>query len=141
MALKITKAEVWAGDIPDQPGGLAGILDPLSEAGVDLDFVIARRQPDKPGQGVVFLTPVKGKKGQNAAKAAGLKPATSIGTLRVEGPNKAGMSGRIMHALGDAGINVRGVSGAAMGKQFVIYLGFDGAADADQAAKVLKKIK
>ena len=58
MTLTITKAQVWAGDIEDQPGGLAAVLEPLGKAGVDLDFLIARRRAEKPGHGVVFLTPV-----------------------------------------------------------------------------------
>jgi hypothetical protein len=141
MALTISKAQVWAGDIEDRPGGLANLLEPLGKAGVDLEFLIARRQAEKPGQGVVFLTPIKGKKGQDASRAAGLVPTKTIGTLRIEGANRAGAGAKIARALADAGVNVRGVSAATFGKQFVAYLGFDGAGDADKAAKALRKMK
>jgi hypothetical protein len=42
-------------------------------------------------------------------------------------------------ALADAGINLRGVSGAAIGRQSVAYFAFDSAEDAVSALKILKK--
>ena len=52
--------DVWSAGIDDKPGGLAKVLSGLRDAGADLDFVIARRAPDKPGNGVVFVTPLRG---------------------------------------------------------------------------------
>jgi hypothetical protein len=62
MSLKVTKIDVWSGAIQDQPGGLSGVLRQFAEANADLEMVVARRQPDKPGAGIVFLAPVKGPK-------------------------------------------------------------------------------
>ena len=45
MALKVTKVDVWAGEMQDQPGGLAQILEALASARASVDCVIARRQP------------------------------------------------------------------------------------------------
>ena len=56
MALKIANVDVWAATIKDRPGGVAEKLAALSKAGANLAFVIARRQADKPGKGVVFVT-------------------------------------------------------------------------------------
>jgi hypothetical protein len=42
-------------------------------------------------------------------------------------------------ALAEAGINLRGLSAAALGRQFVAHLAFDGAADAIKAARILKR--
>ncbi len=137
MPLKITKADVWAGDIPDQPGGLARVLDALSGARANIECCIARRQADRPGVGMVFVTPVKGKKAQDAARSAGLSPA-NMGTLRVEGPDKAGTGAKLSRAVADAGINMRGCSAAVVGNKFVCYCGFDSASDADRAAKAMK---
>jgi hypothetical protein len=141
MVLKVTKVEVWAAEMQDQPGGLAGILEPLAGAGASLQCVIARRRADKPGSGVVFITPIKGKKVLAAAQSAGINCAATIPTLRVEGPDKPGLGARMMRAIADAGINVRGVSALALGRQFAAYIGFDSAADAGAAAKALRKVK
>ena len=73
MALEITQVEVWAATIEDRPGGLDEKLDPLAKAGANLEFVIARRTPNKPGEGVVFVTPIEGDAAVEAATAAGCK--------------------------------------------------------------------
>ena len=138
MALKITKAQIWTAKLQDKPGSLAAALDSLAAAGADLDCVIARRAPDKPGIGVVYLTPVTGRKAIAAADAAGVQPAKNMATLRVEGPNKPGIGAKMMRAIAGVGVNVRGVSAVAMGNKFVAFIGLDNPADADAAAKALK---
>jgi predicted amino acid-binding ACT domain protein len=60
--------------------------------------------------------------------------------LKVEGDDAPGLGARIAAAIADAGINLRGVSAATMGRKFVAYLGFDNAADATKAARALKKL-
>jgi hypothetical protein len=141
MALKITKVDVWAGEIPDIAGGLARKLEALADARASLACVIARRQPERPGTGVVFVSPVKGKKAQAAAQAAGLSLASDIATLRVEGPDKPGLGSRLTRAIADAGINLRGLSAAVLGNKFVAYFGFDNDDDASRATKALKSVK
>lgn len=138
MALQVTKVDVWAGEMADQPGGLARILEELADAGADVECVIARRQPDKPGTGTVFISPISGARAQKAATAAGLSKAANIATLRVEGPDKPGLGGRLTRAVADAGVNTRGVSAAVLGNKFVAYIGFDSADDANRAAKAMK---
>src|SRR5438093_1284967 len=59
MPQTVSKIEVWTGEIEDKPGALDAKLQPLAAAGVDLTFLIARRQADRPGRGVVFLAPLK----------------------------------------------------------------------------------
>ena len=138
MALKVAKVDVWAVEIADEPGGLAGVLSAMAGAGASLDCVIARRQADKFRAGVVFLTPVKGKKPQAVAASVGLKHAEDLATLRVEGPDKPGFGSTLAAAIADAGINMRGLSAMTCGKNFVAYLGFDTEQDADRAAKAMK---
>lgn len=140
MALKVTKVEVWAGEMQDKPGELARILGALADAGANIECVIGRRQPDKPGTGVVFVTPIRGKKVQAAAQSAGLSPASNVPTLRVEGADKPGLGAKLASAIADAGVNLRGVSAAVIGKKFVVYFGFDSADDAAKAARALKKL-
>jgi hypothetical protein len=139
MAYSIKKVEVWAGEVADRPGGLADKIDALSGAGANLEFVIARRSPDKPGTGVVFVTPIKGAKQKGAAQSAGLTTTDSLHSVRVDGPDKAGLGAKMAKALADAGINLRGISAAALGRRAVSYFAFDSAADAENAVRVLKK--
>jgi|SRR5262245_8691818 len=139
MAYSIKKVDVWAGEVADRPGGLASTVSALSKAGANLEFVIARRAPDKPGTGVVFVTPIKGAKQKSAAQAAGLGTTDSLHSVRVEGPDRAGLGAKMTDALAGAGINLRGLSGAAIGRRAVSYLAFDSAADAATAISVLRK--
>jgi hypothetical protein len=139
MAYSVKKVEVWAGEIADRPGGLAGTVEALSGAGANLEFIVARRAPDKPGTGVVFLTPIKGAKQKGAAQANGLATTDSLHSVRVEGADKAGLGAKMTNALAEAGINLRGLSAAALGRRGVSYFAFDSAADADAAIRVLKK--
>jgi hypothetical protein len=44
MPLKVTKIDVWSGEIQDQPGGLAGVLRQLAGASANLEMVVARGQ-------------------------------------------------------------------------------------------------
>jgi hypothetical protein len=139
MAYSIRKVDVWAAEIDDRPGGLADKLEALTRTGASLEFIIARRAPDKPGRGVVFLTPVKTAKQKQAATDAGFSTTSSLQSVRVEGPDKPGLGSKMTLALGEAGINLRGLSAAALGKKSVTYLAFDGAEDAANAIQILKK--
>ena len=139
MAYTVKKVDVWAGEIADRPGGLAATVSALSNAGANLEFIIARRAPDKPGTGVVFVTPIKGAKQKSAAQAAGLTTTDSVHSVRVEGPDRAGLGVKMTDALSAAGINLRGLSGAAIGRRAVSYLAFDSATDAASAIGLLRR--
>jgi hypothetical protein len=140
MKLKATRVDVWAASIKDRPGGLAGKLAALAEAGANLEFVVARRAPDKPGTGVVFVAPVTGGRRTRAARKAGFSKALGLHSVRVEGPDKPGLGARMSQVLADAGLNLRGLSAAAIGKRFVAYLAFDAAKDSAKAVGVLRRL-
>jgi hypothetical protein len=139
MAVKIQKLDVWVAEIRDEAGGLARVLEPLAAAGADLAFVIARRRPEAPGTGVVFLAGLKGAKQTKAAAAAGLVKTGDLTAARVEVTNKPGLLSRLMEKLAAAGISLRGVSASVTGTKCVIVFAFDTADDRDKAAKLLKK--
>ena len=139
MALKVTRVDTWAVTIEDRPGGLAGKLRALADGKANLEFVIARRAPDRRGEGVVFVTPVTGA-AQKAAKRAGFAKSATLHTVRIQGPDKPGEGARISAALANAGLNVRGLSAAAMGKTFVCHVALDSAADAAKAVRALRKL-
>jgi hypothetical protein len=141
MTLTVEKVEIWAGEILDHAGGLVRKLQPLAESDVDLTFLIARRQADKPGSGIVYLAGIQGAKQTKAALAAGFTKAADMGCLRVEAPNKLGAAAQVIGQVSAAGINLRGASASAVGKKCVLLLSFDSIGDRDQALKLLKKAK
>ena len=141
MALKVRKVDVWTGTIDDRPGGAAAALHALSEAGANLEMVLARRTPEQPGKGVLFVSPVKSAKAVNAAQGAGLGKPVGIHSLRVEGGDKPGLGAAICRALAGAGISFRGLTAIALGRKFVSYVACDTEEDAVRAVQVLRKLK
>lgn len=140
MTMQALKVDVWAATIADKPGGLHEKLQPLAEAGADLSFVIARRSSDRPGEGTVFLTPLRGTRQLNAAKKAGFKKTEQMHTLCVEGDDRPGLGAALTGALSEAGINLHGLSAAAHEGRALVYLGFDSAEDANKAARLIRRM-
>jgi len=140
MALKAKRVDTWAAAIEDQPGGLAAKLNALADARVNLEFVIARRAPDKPGTGVVFVTPIQGAAGTRAARAAGFAKTDTLHTVRAEGPDKRGEGARIAQALAEKGLNLRGLSAAAISKKFICHIAVDTATDAAKVVRILQRL-
>ncbi len=139
MAIIVSKVDVWSGEIEDRSGGLAEKIKAVAEAGANLEFVIARRAPDKPGTGLVFMAPLRGAAQIRAAKVVGLAKDPGVHTLRVAGPNRLRLGAKIAGAVADAGINMRGLSGTALGQRCAIYLAFDSSADAEKARRILER--
>lgn len=140
MKLDISRMDVWISSIKDRPGGLTEKLDALARAGANLEFVIARRSPEKPGTGVVFVTPVKGAGQIKAAKRVGFKKSKTLQGLRIAATDKPGLGAKLTQQIADVGINLRGFSAAAIGRRAIFHLAFDSAADNNKAMRCLKKI-
>ncbi len=138
--MQVERLDTWAASLKDEPGGLAEKLKALREAGANLEFVIARRTPEKPDAGVLFVIPIKGAGQVRAAKQAGFAKSDSLHSVRLEGPDKPGEGARITQALAEAGLNLRGFSAAALGRKFVAYIAVDSPADATKAMRVLQKL-
>ena len=133
MALKVDKVDVWATTIEDRPGSLASKLNVLTQAGADLEFIIARRSPDKPGMGVLFVTPLKGDAeiaaitglSTNSVGAcrrelsrplgvgpAGAPPAAAVGPPPVNAPGRPPIGAAGVPPAGAAGAPPVGAAGA-----------------------------
>ena len=138
MELLVERVDVWAATIADEPGGLASMLSPLRDAGADLQFIVARRAPDKPGRGVVFVTPLRGDKEIAAAADAGFNVAQTLHCVRVTGPDRPGVCAEVAGRLADASINLREFAACVIGTQFVVYIGVDSLHDATHAMQVLR---
>jgi hypothetical protein len=139
MNLNVEPEEVWAASLEDKPGTLANKLSALAEVGADLNFVIVRRAPDKPGTGVVFVTPVRGDREIEAAGELGFAATNRMHSVRVEGKNEPGIGAKVTQKVAQAGLNLRGFSGAVIGMQFVLHLSFETADDAQKAVKLLRQ--
>ncbi|MDH3549916.1 MAG: amino acid-binding protein [Gammaproteobacteria bacterium] len=139
MDMLVDRVDVWTASIADKPGGLSRTLKGVYEAGADLDFVIARRAPDTPGTGAVFLTPIRGDREVEAASTLGFNLASSVDSVRVEGDNLPGAAVNIADVIANADINIRSFSAAVIGPRYIAYIGFDSSSDADRAAKVLQE--
>lgn len=139
MELFVERVDVWAATIEDKPGGLAHVLNALRDAGADLQFVVARRTPEAPGKGVVFVAPLQGDKEIRAATQAGFNATSGLHSIRVMGLDQAGIIAELAQKLSDDGINLRGVSAAVLGSQFIAYLALDSLADAERAMDVLQR--
>jgi hypothetical protein len=139
MELNVERIDVWAADIDDKPGGLAQVLSALRDAGADLQFVVARRTPESPGKGVVFVAPLQGDGEINAAKQVGFSITSTIQSVRVMGMDQLGIIAQLTQLLAEGEVNLRGVSGAVLGTQFIAYLAFDTPDDAEKAVHILER--
>lgn len=138
MRMDVSRVDVWAASMEDRPGRLAAKLDALAQADIDLEFVNARRAPDKPGQGVVFVMPIKGARQIRAAKKAGFEKTTSLHGIRIATGNKPGFSSELARKIADAGINLRAFSGASISNRAIFYLAFDSDADVNKALRLIQ---
>lgn len=137
MELLVEPVDVWAATIQDRPGGLAEVLDTLRQAGADLQLIVTRRAPDKPGTGVVFVTPLQGDREIRAAATVGFNVTHTLHSVRVMGSDRPGIAAELTQKLAKGGINLRGFTACVIGTQFVAYVGVDSQADADKAMEIL----
>jgi hypothetical protein len=137
MGFKLERLHIWCGEIADQAGGMAGKLASLAQAGANLEYILTRRQPERPGTGVLFVAPVTGPAQVRAARLAGLAEAHDPVVMRVEGDNEAGLAYRLTQQWALAGINLQGLSMSVLGSKFVGFAVFDSIGDANRAAQIL----
>ncbi len=140
MKLKVSRVEVWVAAIKDRAGGTADRLAPLAKSGANLELLIARRAPNRPGRGVLQVASINGARARRAAKAAGFTRSKTAHRLRIEGPDRRGMSAKMTRALADAGISFRSLSAMKLGSKFVAYLSLDKSKDATKASAVLRRL-
>ncbi len=138
---KVEKIDIWTVEMDDRPGATAGLFSVLAESGADLQFALARRQPDKPGKGILFVSPIKGGKPEETARRAGFAPRADVVGVRVEGANQPGLGRKLTQALAGAGLNIRALLANVIGKQCVAVIAFDNAADAEKGFQVLSQLK
>jgi hypothetical protein len=137
MGFKLDRIHVWSGEVADQAGGVASKLALLAQAGANLEYIYTRRQPDRPGTGVLYVAPITGPLQVRAAKSAGLTEAHDPVVLRVEGDNRAGLGHRLTQEWALRGLSLQGLMMSVLGEQFVGYVAFDSVEEANRAAAIL----
>lgn len=137
MSFRLDRVHVWSGEVADQAGGVATKLALLAQAGTHLEYIYTRRQPDRPGTGVLFVAPITGPMQQRAAKSAGLVEVQEPIVLRFEGDDAAGLGHRLTQSWALAGLSMHGLTMAVLGQRFVGYVSFDTVEDSNRAAAIL----
>jgi hypothetical protein len=137
MGFKLDRIHVWSGEVVDQAGAVANKLALLAQAGANLEYIYTRRQPDRPGTGVLYVAPITGPLQVRAARSAGLSEAHNPVVLRVEGDNRAGLGHRLTQEWALRGLSLQGLMMSVLGEKFVGYVAFDTVEDANRAAAIL----
>jgi len=137
MGFKLDRVHVWSGEVQDRAGGVSSKLATLAQAGANLEYIVTRRQPDKPGTGILYVAPLTGPTQVRAARAAGLAETQLPVVLRVEGDNEAGLAHRLTQQWALAGISMQGLTMSVLGAKFVGFAAFDTVADANRGAQIL----
>lgn len=140
MAVSVKRVKLWHKELDNRPGVLAGVLEPLADAGADLEMLMATSFPGDAGMASVGVFPVTGRKAIAAATTAGLSAAPVMSSLLVTGDNKVGLGRQMARILADAGINIGLAVALVVGRNFSAVFGFESEADARKAALLLKKV-
>jgi len=136
MAVTVKEITLWRREIENQPGALAGAIEPL--VGVDLQALMAYRYPGNTSKGAVEVYPITTKKSIAAAQSAGLAES-GIPALIVLGDNRRGIGHATTRAIADAGINLAFLVAQVIGRKYSAVFGFDTDADRKKAAGLIKK--
>ena len=86
---------------------------------------------------MVFVTPLHGYAQTTAAERAGFTITQHSHSVRVEGENRPGAAAELTQKLGEAGINLRGMSANVIGTRFVMHLALGSEADADHVLEMV----
>jgi hypothetical protein len=138
MAVKVKRITLWRKELENRAGTLAGTLEPLAEAGADLQIVMGYRYPGEGAKAAVEIYPIGNKKTTMAAQGAGLAEA-GIAAVLVEGDNRAGLGYGMAHAIAEAGVNVDFLVAQVIGRKYSAVIGFANEADAAKATALIKK--
>ena len=139
MPVKVKRITLWRKELENRAGTLAGTLEPLANAGADLQVVMGYRYPADGTKAAVELYPIANKKATQAALAAGLAAAT-IPALLVEGDNRTGIGYRMTQAIAEAGVNLDFLMAQVIGRKYSAVFGFENDADAEKASALIKKV-
>lgn len=141
MDFMLDRVQVWSAEIQDRSGGAASVLEPLAEAGANLEFILSRRLAHRPGFGELYVAPISGPQQTRAAHAVNLHHANDMVLLRIRGSDRPGVGHHLAATLAHAGLNLRSLTMAAVENRFVAYVACDNAEDTAKAVQALAALK
>ena len=87
----------------------------------------------------MFVAPLQNDAEIRAASQVGFSVTPSLHSVRVMGLDQQGIIAILTEKLAEGGINLRGVSAAVLGSQFIAYLAVDSLDDANRAIDILQR--
>ena len=139
MAVTVKRVMLWQTEIRNEPGALSAVLEPLAQAGLDLQAVMNRCIPGSDGRATVEILPGSGRKATALARAAGFSQSPTEALL-VAGVNRPGLAYAVANSIAWAGISLRFLSAQIAGEQYSAVLGFRTPAERRKGASLIRRV-
>jgi len=138
--LTVKTVQLWILIGADRKGMLADALEPLVEAGANLQVAMGYRYPGELDRAAVEVFPVDGPTQEAAARKAGFQ-LSDTPCLRVDGEDRKGLGAQMARALSDAGISMAFCVAQTVGRKFTAVIGFLTEEDAAKATKIIQALR
>ena len=135
MAISVKRISLWRREVEDRPGMLAQTLEPLANAGTNLQVIMAYHIGEK---AAIEVFPVTANRAMNAARQGGLSESGPPALL-VTGDNQPALGHSMARAIADQGINIHFLVAQVVGGRYSAVFGFGTDDDASRAMEVIKK--
>ncbi len=135
MAISVKRISLWRREVEDRPGMLAQTLEPLANAGANLQVIMSYHIGEK---AAIEVFPVAGNRAMNAARQGGLAESGPPAVL-VTGDNRPALAHSMARAIADQGINIHFLVAQVIGGRYTAVFGFGTDDDASRAMEVIKK--
>ena len=136
----IKKFQIWSTDTDNVAGATTGLFKMLADAGADIEFALGRPHGDDPNKAVLFVSPIKGSRQEEAARAADFVPRPDVVGVQIQGPSRIGGNFRLTAALAHEDLTFRALVTTVDGNRFTAVFAFKSDKDADRAVNVLHKV-
>ena len=139
MTVRIKRVALWQTEIPNKPGALGAVLEPLAQAGTDLQVVMKYSVPGRASRATVEILPGAGRRAAVAARAAGFSLSPTP-VLLIEGTNRPGLAYAVTNSIAWAGIRLRFLSAQVVGERYSALLGFRSDEDRRKGASLIRQV-
>jgi len=138
--LTVKPVQLWILIGGDRKGMLADALEPLREAGANLQIVMGYRYPGEPGRAAIEVFPIDGPTQEAAARKLGFNKSDTR-CLTVSGDDRKGLGAEMARALADGGIGMAFHVTQVIGKKFTSAIGLEVAEDAEKASRIIQGLR